>query len=185
MIEDWRKQWRIGDFPFLYVQIANYKSSPLETWAPIREAQRKTLALRNTGMAVTIDIGNPDDVHPTDKLTVGRRLALVARAVAYGETVEFSGPMFRQATTEESSLRLWFEHGEGLQAKGGTLTGFEVAGSDGVFAAADATIAGNTVVLSSPHVSRPQTARYCWSNSPDCLLYNGSGLPASPFKTAE
>jgi sialate O-acetylesterase len=98
LIQDWRRQWQIGDFPFLYVQIANYTSTPLENWPLVREAQRKALSLRNTGMAVTIDIGNPDDVHPTDKLTVGQRLALPARAMAYAEAVEYSGPVFRQVT---------------------------------------------------------------------------------------
>jgi len=183
LIEDWRRQWRLGDFPFLYVQIANYTSTPLEMWAPIREAQRKTLSLRNTGMAVTIDIGNPEDVHPTDKLTVGHRLELAARAVAYGEAVEFSGPSFRQVTTEGTNLRVWFDHGEGLQAKGGSLTGFEVAGSDGVFAAATARIEDDTLVLNSSSVAEPKMARYGWSNSPECHLYNRAGLPASPFQS--
>ena len=183
LIEDWRKQWQIGDFPFLYVQIANYTSTPLETWAPIREAQRKTLSLRNTGMAVTIDIGNPDDVHPTDKLTVGQRLALSARSVAYGESVESSGPLFRQVTAEGANLRVWFEHREGLQVKGGSLTGFEVAGSDGVFAPAEAKIVGDTIVLNSLVVAKPSMARYGWSNSPECHLYNRAGLPASPFQS--
>jgi sialate O-acetylesterase len=182
MIEDWRRQWQIGDFPFLFVQIANFKSSPSETWAPIREAQRQTLELRNTGMAVTIDIGNPDDVHPTDKLTVGTRLALAARAISYGETVEYSGPLFRQVTPEGSSIRVWFEHAQGLEARG-VLTGFEVAGEDGVFAPAEARIDGDTVVLTSAAVVKPLAARYGWANSPECHLYNRAGLPASPFNS--
>ena len=180
MIEDWRDQWQVGDFPFLYVQLANFKSSPMEVWAPVREAQRKTLALRNTGMAVTIDVGNPDNVHPTDKLTVGRRLALTARTTSYGEKLEDSGPMFRQLTPEGNALRVWFDHAAGLEAKG-DLTGFEVAGADGVFAPADAKIFGTTVVLSSATVSAPVAARYGWANSPECHLYNKEGLPASPF----
>ncbi len=183
LIEDLRAQWQIGDFPFLYVQIANFKSTPLEVWAPIREAQRKALSLRNTGMAVTIDIGNPDDVHPTDKLTVGRRLALAGRAVAYGETVEFSGPMFRQATAEGSGLRVWFDHADGLQTRGGSLTGFEIAGKDGIYAPAEGRIDGGTVVLSAPSVEKPIAVRYGWSNSPECHLYNRAGLPASPFQS--
>ena len=181
MIEDWRRQWQIGDFPFLYVQIANFKSGPGEVWAPVREAQRRTLKLRNSGMAVTIDIGNPDNVHPTDKATVGHRLALAAEAITYGKKLEFSGPIFRQATTEGGSLRVWFDHASGMETKGGALTGFEVAGADGLFAPADAKIEGATVVLSSAGVAKPIAARYGWANSPECHLYNREGLPASPF----
>jgi sialate O-acetylesterase len=181
LIEDWRRQWQIGDFPFLYVQLANFKSTPKETWAPIREAQLRALELRNTGMAVTIDIGNPDDVHPTDKRTVGHRLALAAQHVAYKESLEFSGPLFRQATPEGNNLRIWFDHADGLQAKGGSLTGFEIAGPDGVFAPAEARIDGNTILLSSPATVAPITARYGWANNPECHLYNSAGLPASPF----
>jgi sialate O-acetylesterase len=181
MIQDWRRQWQIGDFPFLYVQIANFKSSPEEPWAPVREAQRRTLYLRNTGMAVTIDVGDPDNVHPTDKRTVGHRLALAARAITYGESLEYSGPAFRQVTPEGNSLRVWFDHAAGLEAKGGDLTGFEVAGADGKFTPADAKIDGDTVVLTSASVTQPVAARYGWENSPQCHLYNREGLPASPF----
>jgi len=181
LITDWRRQWQIGDFPFLYVQLANFKSTPKENWPPIREAQLRALSLRNTGMAVTIDIGNPDDVHPTDKLTVGHRLALAARAGTYGENLEFSGPLFRQLTTESNKLRVWFDHAGGLQVKNGSLTGFEIAGEDGVFSPAAAEMDGNTIVLSSPGVAEPVAARYGWANSPECHLYNSAGLPASPF----
>ncbi len=192
LITDWRSQWAEGDFPFLYVQIANFKSTPQEDWATIREAQRRTLKLRHTAMAVTIDIGNPDDVHPTDKVTVGHRLALAARRISYGEAVEDSGPTLRQTTTEGSALRLWFNHATGLHAQGGALTGFELAGSDGVFHPAQASIEGNpegsttaipTILLTSAQVAHPVWARYGWANSPDCHLYNGDGLPASPFTT--
>ena len=181
MIEDWRRQWQIGDFPFLFVQISNFKSSPAEDWATIREAQLRTLELRNTGMAVTIDVGNPDDVHPTDKLTVGNRLALAARAISYGEHLEYSGPIFRQVTTEGASLRVWLDHASGLVTKGGGLTGFEVAGADGQFAPAEAKIDGDTIVLSNASIPLPVAARYGWANSPECHLFNGAGLPASPF----
>ena len=119
LIEDWRREWAIGPFPFLYVQISNFKSTPLEDWAALRQQQVETLGLRNTAMAVTIDIGNPDDVHPTDKVDVGHRLALAARALTYGETsLEYSGPMFREATPEGSAIRAWFDHAKGLNAKG-------------------------------------------------------------------
>ncbi|HLY40061.1 MAG TPA: sialate O-acetylesterase [Terracidiphilus sp.] len=181
LIEDWRSQWGVGDFPFLYVQISNFKSTPEEDWASLREQQRKTLGLRNTAMAVTIDIGNPDDVHPTDKVDVGHRLALAARAITYGENVEYSGPMFRQATPEGASIRAWFDHAAGLAAKGGDVTGFEVAGADGRFSAATARIEGTTIVAGSPSVPQPVFVRYGWANSPQCNLFNGEGLPASPF----
>jgi sialate O-acetylesterase len=183
LITDWRRQWQIGDFPFLFVQIANFKSTPAEDWPTIREAQLRTLAIRNTAMAVTIDIGNPDDVHPTDKRTVGHRLALAARTTTYGESVESSGPVFRQATSEGSSLRLWFDHADGLQAKGGSLTSFEIAGPDNAFVPAEAHIDGRTILLSSPSVAVPTAARYGRANSPECHLYNSAGLPASPFTT--
>ncbi len=186
MIEDWRHEWGEGDFPFLFVQISNFKSNATEDWAELREQQLKTLDLRNTAMAVTIDIGNPDNVHPTDKVDVGHRLALAARAIEYGEDISYSGPIFRQATPEGASIRVWFEHhAKGLAAKGGELTGFEVAGADGRFVAATAKIDGNTVVAGSPDVAEPVYVRYGWANSPQCNLFNGEGLPASPFTSAE
>ena len=186
LIEDWRRQWGVGDFPFLYVQISNFKSSTAEDWAELREQQLKTLGLSNTAMAVTIDIGNPDNVHPTDKVDVGMRLALAARALSYGEDISYSGPIFRQATPESGSIRVWFEHhAQGLAAKGGTLTGFEVAGADKKFAAATARIEGNTVVVTSDAVAEPVFVRYGWANSPQCNLFNSEGLPASPFSSAE
>ena len=181
LIEDWRRQWAIGDFPFLYVQISNFKSTPAEDWAVLREQQRRTLEMRNTAMTVTIDIGNPDDVHPTDKVDVGLRLARAARALTYGESVEYAGPSFRQATPEGSAIRVWFDHAKGLTAKGEPVTGFEVAGADGRFVSATAKIDGETVVASSPDVVEPVVVRYGWANSPQCDLFNSEGLPASPF----
>jgi sialate O-acetylesterase len=181
LIEDWRREWAIGDFPFLYVQISNFKSSPFEDWAELRNQQLHTLAMHNTAMVVTIDIGNPDDVHPTDKLDVGLRLARTARALTYGETIEYSGPIFRETTPQGASIRAWFDHARGLNAKGGTVTGFEVAGRDGKFVPASATIDGETIVASSADVPDPVEIRYGWANSPQCNLFNGNGLPASPF----
>jgi sialate O-acetylesterase len=181
LIEDWRRRWGVGDFPFLYVQISNFTSTPAEDWAELREQQVRTLAMRNTAMVVTIDIGNPTDVHPTDKLDVGLRLARAARALAYGESVEYSGPMFRQAAPEGGSIRVYLDHAQGLMAKGGTVTGVEVAGRDGSFSAATATIDGTTIVASSPNVPNPVRVRYGWANSPQCNLFNSEGLPASPF----
>ena len=186
MIEDWRHEWGVGDFPFLFVQISNFKSNDTENWAELREQQLKTLELTNTAMAVTIDIGNPDNVHPTDKVDVGLRLALAARALSYGEDISYSGPIFRQATPEGSSIRVWFDHhAKGLAPKGGVLTGFEVAGADGKFVPATATIDGNTVVAASDAVAEPVAVRYGWANSPLCNLFNGEGLPASPFTSVE
>jgi len=171
----------VGSFPFLYVQISNFKSTPQEDWASLREQQVKTLGLRNTAMAVTIDIGNPDDVHPTDKIDVGQRLARAARAISYGEQVEYFGPMFRQATPEGAAIRVWFDHAKGLMAKGGEVTGMEVAGRDGKFVAATAKVDGETIVASSADVPEPVQVRYGWANSPECNLFNGDALPASPF----
>jgi sialate O-acetylesterase len=186
LIKDWRREWGEGDFPFLFVQISNFKSDANEDWATLREQQRRTLEVNNTAMAVTIDIGNPDNVHPTDKVDVGLRLALAARALSYGEDISYSGPMFRQATPEGNAMRVWFEHhAKGLTAKGGTLTGFEVAGVDGMFVAATATIDGDTVLVTSPAVAEPVYVRYGWANSPECNLFNGIGLPASPFTSVE
>ncbi len=181
LIEDWRREWGLGDFPFLYVQISNFKSTPAEDWATLREQQLKTLALRNTAMAVTIDIGNPENVHPTDKLDVGLRLARAARVLSYGEAIEDSGPIFRQATPEGASIRAWFDHARGLKAKDGAVSGFEVAGVDGKFSPAAASVEGETIVATSPTVAEPVYVRYGWANSPECNLFNGEGLPASPF----
>jgi sialate O-acetylesterase len=184
MIRDWRRVWALGDFPFLYVQLANYKANP--AWPDLREAQRQTLSLANTGMAVTIDVGNPTNIHPTNKQDVGLRLALAARAVAYGEKLTYSGPLFRQAVREGNTLRVFFdETGAGLTAKGGTLKGFEIAGPDRRFTAAEAHIEGGAVVVSSPAVQSPLLVRYGWADNPDCNLYNAEGLPASPFRSAE
>jgi sialate O-acetylesterase len=181
LIEDWRRQWGVGDFPFLFVQISNFTSTPAEDWASLREQQVKTLAIRNTAMAVTIDIGNPVDVHPTNKLDVGLRLARAARALSYGDKIEYSGPMFRQATPEGTAIRAWFDHAAGLTAKNGAITGFEVADADGRFLSATATIDGDSVVATSSDVPMPLFVRYGWANSPECNLFNGDGLPASPF----
>ncbi len=182
LIGDWRAQWREGDFPFLFVQISNFTSDATEAWAIIREAQRRSLSVANTAMVVTIDIGDPGNVHPADKQTVGARLALAARALAYGENVEYSGPLFRQATPEGDALRIWFDHAAGgLIAKGGTLQGFEIAGDDGRFVSAAARIDGKTVVVSDARVPDPKYVRYGWTNAPVVNLFNAEGLPASPF----
>ncbi len=185
MIGDWRRTWDEGDFPFLFVQIANLNTGPDSRWPEVRDAQRQALALRNTGMAVTIDIGDPVDIHPKDKLDVGLRLALAARAIAYGEKVEWSGPLYRQVTREDHALRVWFDHANGLAAKNGALVGFEVAGADGKYVSADTKIEDSSVVVSSPLVAEPVSVRYGWAANPTCNLYNREGLPASPFQAPE
>jgi sialate O-acetylesterase len=185
MIRDWRNDWGEGDFPFLFVQIANWNTEPEGLWPDVRNAQRQALALRNTGMAVTIDIGDPDDIHPKNKQDVGLRLALAARAITYGEKIEWSGPLYRQVTQEEHALRVWFDHANGLASKGAQLTGFEVAGADGKYSAADAKIDGSSVIVSSAAVPTPVSVRYGWAANPNCNLFNKEGLPASPFQAPE
>ena len=184
MIHDWREHWAQGDFPFLYVQIANFSS--VDDWPAVREAQRQTLAVAETGMAVTIDIGNAAKIHPTDKQNVGHRLALWARAISYGERIEDSGPLFRQAVPEGTRMQVSFDHaGNGLVAKGGALRGFEVAGADMKFVPAVAMIVGDGVQASSTSVPMPAYVRYGWAAAPECNLYNVEGLPASPFTSEQ
>lgn len=186
MIEDWRRQWAIGGFPFLFVQLPNYQAGAGLDWPSIREQQLQALELINTGMAVTIDIGDPKLLHPPDKKDVAIRLALVARSLSYGEQIEYSGPVFRQVTQEGTKLRLWFDHAKGMHAKiEDELTGFEVAGSDGKFVPAAAAIAGANVLVWSPAIVEPVFVRYGWANSPECNLVNSDGLPASPFTSAQ
>ena len=186
LIEDWRHEWGHGAFPFLFVQLPNFARVAEDSeWPELREAQAMALGLAGTGMAVTIDIGDSTDIHPGNKQDAGLRLALAARAIAYGEQgLEFSGPMYRQTTRQGSALRLWFDHaGSGLRARDVPLVGFELAGLDGKFVEADASIAGSSVILTSPEVQAPVQARYAWGDDPESNLINGAGLPASPFRT--
>ncbi|WP_423148443.1 sialate O-acetylesterase [Rubrolithibacter danxiaensis] len=189
MINDWRKNWNRGNFPFYFVQLANFmdkKEQPAESeWAELREAQKATLSLSNTGMAVAIDIGEAKDIHPKNKQEVGRRLALIARAEIYGEKIPFSGPMYQSMKVVGDKIRLSFTHtGNGLKIKeGGKLKGFAVAGADHKFYWADAKIKGNEVIVSSDQVKSPVAVRYAWADNPDANLYNGADLPASPFRT--
>lgn len=181
MIDDWRRLWGQGDFPFLYVQIAPFKDMPPE----IREAQLLALdRTKNTAMAVTLDVGDAEDIHPTDKRPVGERLALAARALAYGEQLEFSGPLFSKASFNKGRVVLEFTHvGGGLVAKDGELKGFTIAGTDKVFHPAKAVISGETVVVSAASVPDPVAVRYAWANVPEGNLFNRASLPASPFRT--
>jgi sialate O-acetylesterase len=184
MIEDWRARWGEGDFPFLFVQLANFRTNGW--WPVLRESQTATLSLRNTGMAVAIDIGESNDIHPKNKQDVGKRLAMTALHIAYGEPGEWSGPMYRQISAESNALRVWFTHAEDLQARGGGApAGFAVAGDNGIFVPAEAKIEGDTVLVSSPQVASPVAVRYAWADDPVCNLINRAGLPASPFRSDE
>jgi len=189
MIQDWRAHWRQGNFPFLFVQLANFKKRAKQpgdsAWAELREAQAMALRLPKTAQAVIIDIGEAKDIHPKNKQDVGKRLALAARAVAYGEDMTYSGPMYKSMKVEGGKVRLAFDHvGGGLVAKGGgPLKGFAVAGKDKQWHWAEAEIDGKTVVVSSDEVARPVAVRYAWADNPDCNLANEEGLPASPFRT--
>ena len=185
LINDWRTAWDEGECPFLLVQLANWTTGPDGRWPEVRDGQRQALALKNTGMAVTIDIGDAVDIHPKNKRDVGLRLALAARAIAYGEKIEWSGPLYRQLTREEHALRVWFDHAEGLTAKDGAVAGFEIAGADGKYVAAEGRIDGTSVILSSATVPEPVSVRYAWAANPTCNLYNREGLPASPFRAPE
>jgi len=184
MIEDWRARWGEPDMPFLFVQLANFKSNPF--WPVLRESQTQTLSLRNTGMALAIDIGESRDIHPKNKQDVGHRLALAARHIVYHESNEYAGPLFRQATPEGGQMRVWFTHADGMQAKGGgPITGFTIAAADGNFVAAEAKVEGSTVVVWNSQVSDPVAVRYAWADDPVCNLINQVGLPANPFRSDE
>ncbi len=180
LIADWRRAWG-ADFPFLFVQIAPHADMTPE----LRDAQLATwLHTPGTAMAVTIDIGDAKDIHPPHKQAVGARLALAARALAYGEKLEYSGPVFDALKVKGSKATLTFTHmGGGLIAKGSPLKGFTVAGADGAFHPARAEIRGKTVVVTSSDVAQPVAVRYGWANVPDGNLFNKAGLPASPFRT--
>ncbi len=182
MIADWRSKWGLGDFPFLYVQIAPYKDQPPE----IREAQLLTLDRSpNVAMAVTLDIGDAEDIHPANKEPVGERLALAARALAYGEDIVYSGPVYQSMEARGSEAILHFSQVDPGLVIGGAppLRGFTVAGPDGVFHPARARIEGDTVIVDSPDVDHPSAVRYGWQNVADGNLFNKAGLPASPFRT--
>jgi sialate O-acetylesterase len=180
MIQDWRNQWRQGNFPFLFAQISAFGSSDKEDWGLLRDAQRRTLHLVDTGMAVTIDIGDEHNVHPSDKQTVGERLSLLARNIAFGENLVASGPLFRLAYPDHGAMHVWFTNASGLKAQG-AIQGFEVAGPDGKFVPATAKIEGDTIIATSPTVSDPRYVRYGWPNFPTTNLFNGAGLPTSTF----
>lgn len=208
LIASWRSAWGVGDFPFLFVQLAAFdrhdpnaaaqlkgldmppsvldalkKPGADSGWASLRQAQLLTLqSAPNTGMAVAIDVGEPLDIHPKNKQPVGERLALWARTLAYGEKVEPSGPLYDSAKFDGPRAIVRFTHvGKGLAARGEKIEGFAIAGADGNFAWGEAKIEGDTVVVTSPQVPAPAAVRYGWANYPLCNLFNADGLPASPF----
>ena len=188
MIESWWDSWGRSDFPFLFVQLANFRQVKPEPgdsdWAELRESQLMTLELPSTGMAVSIDIGDANDIHPKNKQDVGKRLALWALAKTYGKSLEYSGPLYKAMEKKGKEIVLRFDHvGGGLVAKGERLTGFAIAGQDRKFGWAEAKIMGDTVVVSSEKVPDPVAVRYAWADNPVCNLYNKAGLPASPFRT--
>jgi sialate O-acetylesterase len=183
LVTNWRARWGQGNFPFYVVQLPalkNVSNNPM-----VRESQAAIISLPNTGMAVTIDIGDPDNVHPKNKEPLGDRLTLIALANTYGRKIEYSGPVYESMSVEGGAIRLKFSHVDGgLVAKGGPLKWFQIAGADQKFVDADATVDGDSVVVRSANVSAPVAVRYAWDNYPDgCNLYNAAGLPASPFRT--
>lgn len=188
LIGGWRKTWNQGDFPFYYAQLPNWNhpgDPSKQSWAFFREGQANVLSVANTGMAVLIDIGQSNDIHPKNKQEAGRRFALVALNGTYGKSVVAQGPRAASSRVEGNTIRVTFTHAEkGLVAKGGpAVLGFELAGKDGKFQAAEAKIDHDTVVVSSVQVPAPAFVRYAWTNDPKVNLYNGEGLPAAPFRT--
>ena len=193
LIADWRARWGLGNFSFYIAQLANFNS---QIWRQTRDAQLMTLRnTPNVGLGVNIDIGQYDNVHPTNKVDVGIRLAKWALAKDYGQNIVPSGPLCNHCTIEGSKIRVFFDYAEtGLmvgqkvvtnavqEIVGGTLATFEIGGADLHFVAANAVIDGTTVLVSSPSVSAPVWARYAWSANPACNFYNRAGLPASPFQ---
>lgn len=192
LIRSWRRKWAQGDFPFLFVQLPNYRELDLPTpdsnWAYLREAQLKSLDVPATAMAITIDLGEWNDLHPLDKKNVGLRLALAARSVAYGEkSLVYSGPLIKAANFEKGRVVLSFDHAEsGLMSKGGgEIRGFEISGKDGKFIPASAVTEGGRVVVWSEQVPEPAAVRYAWADDPEADLCNAEGLPASPFRISK
>ena len=188
LIKGWRQEWNQGDFPFLIVQLPGFgevSAQPSESqWAELREAQMLTASsVPQVGLAVIIDLGEAQNIHPIKKLPVGERLALVALHSAYGMNVPYSGPVYRSMAIEGNRMRLKFDHAQGLRAAGGPLTGFAIGGKDGKLVWADAALDGEDVVVHSDAVAEPVAVRYDWADNPAGNLYNKMDLPAGPFRT--
>jgi sialate O-acetylesterase len=182
LVKDWRSRWGQGEMPFGWVQLPNYEASARD-WPIVQEAMLKSLSVPNTGMAITIDIGEAKDIHPKNKQDVGKRLSLWALATVYGKDVPSSGPLPEALQVRGREAVVSFKHAyEGLAAKGDELKGFEIAGADGAWHPGQARIEGSQVVVVSPTVASPAAVRYAWDDNPVCNLYNGAGLPASPFR---
>jgi sialate O-acetylesterase len=183
LITSWRESWGQGEFPFLIVQLPNFKG-PTRDWVALRHSQAQVASeVPNVGMAVTIDIGNPHDIHPTDKQPVGHRLAALAAKMAYGLNVPYAGPTLKSMKVVGKEIVVSFDHADGGLVAQGDLSGFEIAGADGKFVPAAARIDGDAVIVGAPDVSGPEQVRYGWANDPKCTLYNTAGFPAAPFST--
>lgn len=190
LIRDWRLGWGQGEFPFGIVQLAGFRARQAEPaasdWAELREAQALAARQANIGVVTAIDLGDAQDIHPTNKREVGRRLALWARAKVYGERLPWSGPQFTAMFVQAGDIRLQFDHADGLTTSNGKApTGFAIAGIDRRFVWATARIDGTSVVVSSPQIAAPVAVRYAWADNPELNLVNGAGLPALPFRTDE
>jgi sialate O-acetylesterase len=191
LIQDWRNQWKQGDFPFLFVQLANFmkfEDEPKESdWAELREAQTMTLSLPNTGMAVIIDIGEANDIHPKNKHDVGKRLALAAKKIAYQEDILYASPMYESMQVSGNKAIISFKNiGSGLMVRDryGYIKGFAIAGEDKKFYWAKAYLDGNKVIVENENISKPVAVRYAWANNPeDANLFSKEGLPVCPFRT--
>ena len=191
LIRDWRSKWNEGDIPFIYAQLPGFMEveySPSESnWAQLRQSQLEALAVPNTGMAVTIDLGEWNDIHPLNKKDAGERLALWAEHLAYGsDDPDYSGPLFESYTTEGNKMILKFSHtGSGMVVRGGGgLYYFSIAGADKNYIWAKAAIEGDKVIVWNEKLANPVSVRYAWANNPEgANLYNKKGLPASPFET--
>lgn len=188
LIRDWRRAWAQDSLLFLFVQLPNYDAGAGpegSSWAELREAQLMALHEPETAMAVTIDIGDREDVHPKNKRDVGRRLALAAQAAVYGGSIEGFSPLYRSHSVEGDAICVRFAHASGglMTTDGGPPKGFTIAGEDRRFVPADAAIEGDAVVVRSPDVSHPVAVRYAWADNPVCNLCSRAGLPASPFRT--
>ncbi|MFY9494381.1 MAG: sialate O-acetylesterase, partial [Limnochordia bacterium] len=189
MVQLWRKQFEQPDLPFFYVQLPNFAAELWEfsqeySWSIFREVQKESLQIPNTGMAVTIDVGEGNDLHPQDKKTVGQRLALLAKRQVFGEDIVAQGPIYSGFERRGEELLVSFEtFGSALVVGGEELEGFEICGSDGQYYPAEGKVVGNSVLLRSERVKEPCGLRYAWANDPKCNLYNQAGLPAAPFST--
>ena len=187
LIEDWRKHWEIPNLPFIFVQLPNFaEGNPAGTeWAETREVQTQALQLKNTAMAVTIDVGESKDKHPIDKQPVGHRLALNALDLVYHKKLPCTGPVLKSMKPLPGAILCQFYNtNQGLRARNGAaLSGFQLCGADKHYAPATGVIKGSAITLSSPEVAEPISVRYAWANDPNANLENGLGLPAAPFRT--